>query len=143
MYIALTHSQRLKGVNSKLPDGRHFLMWDFDGKEHDDIKSTLLDIQKRFKLSRIFLVNTGLPGFYHAYCFRALPWADVLHVLASTEGLDPVYFKIGIFRGFFTLRISGKKGRSFLPAEILPSRSKEDLNPFELTNFSNYWTKRV
>jgi len=142
-YIALSHSQQVKGVNSKLPDGRHFLMWDFDNVEEKDVKDALLDIQRRFRLPKIYLINTGLEDYWHAYCFKALPYPDCLRILASTPHLDPVFFKIGVIRGYFTLRYSPKKGRDFEPAIILRSRYKEDVNPYELGSFIKYWTKRL
>ena len=142
-YIALSHSVKVEGVNSKLPNGRHFLMWDFDNVGEDDVKSALLSVQKRFKLSKIYLVNTGLPNYWHSYCFKAVSYPKCLLILASTRYLDQVYFKIGCIRGYFTLRYSPKKSRDFTPAQILPSPVKEDVNPFELSNFVRYWTKRV
>ncbi len=119
------------------------MMWDFDNKGEDDVKNALVDVQKRFKLSRIYLLNTGLEGYYHAYCFKAHSWGDTLKILAETEGLDQVYFKIGVIRGYFTLRYTPKKKRGFQPAIILPSRYKEDVNPYEVTSFVTYWTKRM
>ncbi len=142
-YIALTHSAQVRGVNSKLPDGRHFLMWDFDDIGEEDVKRALVDVQRRFKLARILLLNTGLEGYWHAYCFKAHSWADTLRILASTEGLDRVFFKIGAIREYFTLRYTPKKRRDFKPAIVLPSRYKEDVNPYELTSFVKYWTKRM
>jgi len=142
-YIALTHSRQVKGVNSKLPDGKHFLMWDFDNKEENDVITALKEVQRRFKLPRIFLLNTGLEGYWHAYCFKATEWADTLRILASTDGLDKVFFKIGVIREYFTLRYTPKRNRDFKPAIILPSRYKEDVNPFELASFVKYWTKRI
>jgi len=142
-YIALTHSQQVKGVNSKLLTGKHFPMWDFDDKEEKDVKDALFKVQKRFKLAKIYLVNTGLKRYWHAYCFKAFEWADTLRILASTEYLDQVYFKIGVIRGYFTLRYSPKKGRDFEPAIILWSRYEENVNPYEVASFVKYWTKRM
>lgn len=143
LYIGLTHSVKVKGVNSNLPDRRHILMWDFDNKEGEDVINSLVAIQKKFKLSRIFLLNTGLDGHYHAYCFKAISWAMALYILASTKHLDSTYFKIGIIRGFYTLRYSKKEGRGFTPAIILPSKVKEDIDPFEDLCGCEYWTKRL
>ncbi|GAI91259.1 unnamed protein product, partial [marine sediment metagenome] len=122
---------------------KSLLMWDFDDKEEKDVREALLSVQKRFKLPRIFLLNTGLDGFYHAYCFKATRWPETLQILASTELLDQVFFKIGAIRGYFTLRYSPKGKREFRPAVILPSRYKEDVNPYEVCSFVKYWTKRM
>lgn len=142
-YIALNHSVKVKGVNSKLPDYRHFLMWDFDDKGLDDVRWALQQVQKDYKLSKIYLVNTGLDRHWHAYCFKRHSWGKTLDILASTFYLDQMYFKIGVIRGYFTLRYQSKRDRDFKAAIILPSPYKEDVNPFELNNFCRYWTKRV
>lgn len=142
-YIALTHSGQVKGVNSKLPDGRHFLMWDFDDKEEKDVREALVKVQQVFRLPQIYLLNTGLPTFWHSYCFKSLPWGDTLRVLANTEGLDQVFFKIGVIRGYFTLRYTPKGKRAFKTAVILPSRYNEDVDPYKITSFVKYWTKRM
>lgn len=142
-YIALTHSQQVRGVNSKLPDGRHFLMWDFDNVGEEDVYEALSYIQERYKLPRIFLVNTGLANYWHSYCFKAVSYPECLHILASTQYLDPVFFKIGVIRGYFTLRYTPKKGRDFKAAIILPSKYAENINPYEVCSFINYWTKRL
>ncbi|MBA7574922.1 hypothetical protein ES708_16738 [subsurface metagenome] len=118
-------------------------MWDFDDKGEEDVIAALKEVQRRFKLAQIFLLNTGLEGYYHAYCFKVFDWADTLKILASTEGIDKVFFKIGVIREYFTLRYSPKKARDFEPAIILPSRYKEDVNPYEVCSFVKYWTKRI
>lgn len=118
-------------------------MWDFDNVKEEDVKNELRRIQMVFKLPRIWLISTGIEGYYHAYCFKAFDWPDTLKILASTCFLDKVYFKIGVIRDYFTLRYSYKKGRDFSKAAILKSRYKEDVNPFTLTNMVKYWTKRL
>ncbi len=142
-YIALTHSGQVKGVNSKLPDGRHFLMWDFDDIEEEVVKEALCQVQRRWHLSKIYLLNTGLPNFWHAYCFTSVSWGECLKLLVETPYLDKVYFKIGCIRGYFTLRYTKKRAREFEPAIILPSRYNEDVDPYELSSFVTYWTKRM
>ena len=142
-YIALSHSQKVSGVNSKLPNGKHFLMWDFDNVEEDNVKASLESVQRRYKLSRIYLINTGIAGYWHAYCFKACSYPDTLKILAETEYLDQVYFKIGVLRGYFTLRYSPKGDRGFKPAIILPSKYREDVNCYQISSFIRYWTRRI
>lgn len=141
-HISLNRTAKMQGVNSRLPGGLHFLMWDFDKVSAQDATTSLLSMQSRFKLPLIYLLNTGLPDHYHAYCFKSLTWGRVLYVLAETEYLDPIFFKIGCVRGFFTLRYSPKKGREFRPAVVLPSKYPEDVDPYELHEFVEYLTKR-
>lgn len=118
-------------------------MWDFDDKEVEDVKDALKDVQRRFSLARIYLLNTGIPTYWHAYCFQAHSWPDTLQILASTNGLDRVFFKIGAIREYFTLRYTPKKRRDFGKAIVLPSLAEEDVDPYELNSFVTYWTKRM
>ncbi|GAJ03054.1 unnamed protein product, partial [marine sediment metagenome] len=112
-------------------------------KGEDDVKTALVDVQREFRLARIYLLNTGLEGYWHAYCFQAHSWADTLRILASTPGIDRVFFKIGAIREYFTLRFTPKKRRDFKPAVILPSKIPEDVDPYKLNSFVTYWTKRM
>lgn len=118
-------------------------MWDFDAKEENDVKEALRLVQRKYHLSRVYLLNTGLDNFWHAYCFTSVSWGDCLKILAETPHLDKVYFKIGCIRGYFTLRYTKKKAREFKPAQILPSKYPEDVDPYELSSFVTYWTKRM
>jgi len=142
LFCSLAKYIHVSGVNSKLANGRHFLMWDFDNLGEEIIRNELLRIQKKFHLSQIYLINTGLTGYYHAYCFLDFDWANTLYILASTQGIDKMYFTIGVARGYFTLRYTPKKSRDFKPAIILSSKVKETVNPYTLKSFIDYPTKR-
>lgn len=142
-FLAITRSKEVEGVNSKLPDGWHFLMWDFDEVEEGKVIFALLEVQRFFKLSSICIISTGIPNHHHAYCFTKASYPTVLSILASTEGLDQMYFKIGVIRGYFTLRISDKKDRVFQPRITLASPVPPDINPSEIASFITYWTKRI
>ena len=141
-YLALNRLAPVKGMNSIHPSGKHIIMWDFDNIPPEDVRRALEKVQRKFRLPAIWVVNTGLPNYWHAFCFALLPWADVVHILASTEGLDKVYFAIGIVRGYFTLRYSRKQGRQFEPAIIIPGYGEEDVNPFEFSSFITYQSAR-
>lgn len=137
-YIGLKRIQMVDGYNSILPDGKHFLMWDFDDTKLEAVKAALREIQKRYKLPIIWLLNTGIPDSWHANCFKALEWEECRSVVAATKYVDKKFVGIGILRGFFTLRYSPMQGREFQPAIILPSIYPEDINPLELTSFITY-----
>lgn len=141
-YIGLKRIEKVDGYNSMLPGGKHFLMWDFDEIEFCNVKEELLRIQKKYRLPRIYLLNTGRALCWHANCFKALPWEECCSIIAATRGVDKKYVAIGILRGFFTLRYSPVQGKEFEPAIILPSKVKEDVDPMELTSFITYSKKR-
>ena len=141
-YLAIHRLKPVKGMNSILPSGKHIIMWDFDSITEEAVVDALIKVQDEFHLPRIWLLNTGLPNYWHAFCFKLTPWADLVHILAATEGLDRVYFAIGIVRGYFTLRYSRKKGRQFEPAIIIPGYGDEDIAPFDFKSFITYKSAR-
>lgn len=143
VYGGVSFSKRTDGVNSKLEDGTHFLMWDFDNVDYMALLEGLRWVQWNNSLPTIYILEST-PGSYHAYCFKRKDWPTTLHILADTYGLDPAYFKIGVLRGFFTLRIKDKSGFQIRKIEELKSSMPEDVDPFEeIKSFSKYWTKRT
>lgn len=145
LYLSLTHSKRLLGVSSLLPSGDHILMWDFDDSWDSTLYSTLGAIQKRFALPRIDILATGKQGHYHAYCFYSTAWPDALRILASTKGLDQQFFRLGVLRGYWTLRIVEKNGFRFRRLPPLESTLgiKIDVSPWLIANFVYYQTEKA
>lgn len=125
------------GVNSRLDDERHILMWDFDGIELDRVKEALRRVQARFFLSDILILRSSEPDNYIAYCFTAKDWRDVVMIIAQTELVDWSFFKYGVYRGRFTLRVSPKK--------VEKPKLVATLDGYELANCSvdelNSWVR--
>lgn len=139
--------QKVRGICSDLKYGYHFLLWDFDMLPLDEVEESLRFIQGRFKLPTIHIIQTAAEGGYHAYCFKRVTWPQCLYILSMTEGLDSGYFKIGVLRGYFTLRITPKirrngKAEGFTQVMRLPSHYRPDVSPDKATNLVEYWTKR-
>lgn len=99
------------GVNSQLGDGRHILMWDFDDTNLEVVKSALRVVQTRYLLSDIHILETKEHTNYIAYCFTALSWCRIVEIIAQTDLVDWNFFKYGVYRGRFTLRVTAKGGR--------------------------------
>ena len=72
-----------------------------------------------------------------AYCFKRLPWLKVVEILAFTKGVDWNYFKYGVYRGHFTLRVTPKSGRKPKLIWMLVSAVPEDCGIVDLI----YWTR--
>jgi len=140
--LSITYSKQMKGVNSILSDSRHALFWDFDNVDREEVIKIMLAVQQRWQLPPIYVLNTGLPKFWHCYCFYAVSYGLALHILAETPRLDKAFFKIGVIRGYWTLRYSKKEGRTFTTDIILPSIYYETVTPNELS-ILRYWTKRL
>lgn len=89
------------------PDS-HVLLWDFDYSELDDIVKSLMDIQKQYNLPSIYVIQSS-PDSYHAYCFTSRTFREIINILSATKQIDMTYLRLGIVRGYFTLRITPRK----------------------------------
>lgn len=141
-YIGVNRIEHVDGVNSKLGDGQHFLMWDFDEVWEPCIEAELLIAQQKHNLPPIYVFSSGAPGCYHAYCFASFPWEDACAIIAGTPYVDKKYVSIGILRGLFTLRYSEVRGKKPEPIMVLPSLIEADVDPMKLKSFVTYPKKR-
>lgn len=123
------------GVNSLLKDGNHILMWDFDDQPLWIVKTVLSCIQHNFELPKIRILNTGKKDHYIAYCFKRCTWWAAKGIIAATPFVCDDYFKWGVFRKRFTLRVTPKEGRKIKLAIILPSSVEEDVCVNELDSW--------
>ena len=128
------------GVNSTLPDGNHILMWDFDNVPLDVIKSRLLYIQAIYGLSDIYILETKANSNYIAYCFTEVSWRTAVEIIAQCPEVDWNFFKYGVYRGKFTLRVGPKCGRTPKLAAILKSDCAETAKPRDLLEWVQYET---
>jgi len=131
---------KVGGFNSLLTDGNHILMWDFDDTTLRKVKRWLKDIQARFILPRIYVLESSGDVNFMAYCFQRTPWHEAVVVIASTEGVDWNFFKYGVYRDKFTLRVTDKgQGKPHLVA-TLDSEVPEDATVLDLATWVNYET---
>ena len=141
-YIGLERIEYVHGYNSKLPDGNHFLMWDYDDVELKTVRSDLLHVQYIYGLPNIYILASGRPNCYHANCFTRCLWHEAKIIVAYAPSVDQKYLAIGILRGFFTLRYSPIDGFEPEVIETLKSDIPEDVNPYELKSFVTYSKRR-
>ncbi len=143
-YVALTRSYRMGGVNSRAlvgDDILHFLMWDFDDVPQAEVIAALSLVQDWYGLGEIRVVHTGFSN-YHAYCFDPHSWADTVAILTNTPWVDQAYLKIGYIRGYYTLRITPKKGREMKLIAVLGQRLPWEIDPTTVGSFSEYLTSK-
>ena len=131
---------RVIGVNSILPDGNHILMWDFDHVDFWQVHDALISTQLAYKLPRIYITQTSPLRGFHAWSFKRVTWRKCVEILAFTEHLDWNYFKYGIYRKKFTLRVSPKCGRKIKLRHVLESDNLEDVFVHDLKNWVQYET---
>ena len=128
------------GVNSTLPDGKHILMWDFDDMKLEDVIDELEFMKSLYALPKIYILNSGKPNHYIAYCFKRLEWRDAFGIVASTKGVDWNFIKYAAVRGHFTLRVSSKNGKKPKLVHIIDGVTSEDANVKELRSWVQYET---
>jgi hypothetical protein len=123
------------GVNSTLPEGDHITMWDFDDIPLNDVIYELAGVKLFYHLSNIYIFETGKPNHFIAYCFTAMPWRNSVQIVACTKGVDPSFFKYGVYREHWTLRVTPKEGRKPKLVKILYSKIEEDCSIDELNSW--------
>jgi hypothetical protein len=128
------------GVNSNLPDGDHILMWDFDGVPLRDVILALDDVQEDQLLPNIYILNTGKRNHHIAYCFERCPWRVAVKIIADTPKVDWNFFKYGVYRGHFTLRVSDKNHRKIKLVKVLKGLRSETASVLELKSWTKYET---
>lgn len=138
--LTIARVAKVIGVNSELEDGRHILMWDFDEVKLEDVVEALKYVQVRYMLSDIHLLRSKEPDNYLAYCFTACDWRRAVEIIASTQGVDWQFFRFGVYRGHFTLRVTPKNGRIPYLAERLEGCELPDCKPSDLKSWVRYET---
>jgi hypothetical protein len=132
--------QDVIGVNSQVGDNKHILMWDFDDQPLDMVEASLLHVQHRYFLSNIYILLSSPPSNYFAYCFQSYPWWLARSIIGATIGIDENFYKWGIFRKRFTLRVSPKDGNKPKLVSILKSNANEDIDVKQLSSWVQYET---
>lgn len=132
--FSIARIAKIMGVNSRLENGEHVLMWDFDKQVLRDVAFQLRAIQRRYALSEIHILETNKEeGNFIAYCFTRTQWRKAIEIVSATNGVDWNFIRISVYRGWFTLRVGAKKSgtphivkslRGLRPPDCLPS----DLN---------------
>lgn len=138
--LSIARVTNVEGVNSLLDNGKHVLMWDFDNTTLPEVNHALYRVQLRYKLSSIFIFETKPETNYIAYCFTALPFLEACSIISATHGVDNYFFRFGVYRGKFTLRVSPKNDRHIKYAMILPSELPSNCWMQDLKRFVKYET---
>lgn len=136
-YLGIVRFEIVEGYNSKLPDGKHCLFWDFDDTLLGAVKTALEIVQHDFKLPNIYVLQTSERGF-HANCWMAFPWIEARKIVASTLFVDKKFLAISIMREFFTLRFSPAEWGEIKWTSCLGSSVPETVDPLTLTSFARY-----
>jgi len=96
------------GINSTLRDGNHVLFWEFDDQSYPEVRGHLEGVQHDFALPDIVIFKASTMLSWHAMCFARLSWRTAITVVAATEGIDLLWFKMSLQRDHWTLRVTDK-----------------------------------
>lgn len=138
--LTIAKIAKMIGVNSNLESGEHILMWDFDDVPLCEVKEALRTVRARYMLSDIHILRTKEPDNYIAYCFTSVEWRQAVEILASTLNVDWQFFRFGVYRGHFTLRVTPKGERTPYLVARLEGRCLPDVKPEDLKSWVRYET---
>lgn len=132
--IYASHLEKRTGICSVVyqEKDKHILLWDFDDIELEIIVSSLRTIQNFYVLPTILIVSSSA-NRHHAYCLTARTFREVIHILSATPEIDLDYLRMGMARGYYTLRISERKSDTFKLVYTLSSSIPNEVNPLDIT----------
>lgn len=118
----------------------HVVLWDFDNSELNDIKIELKRLQNKYNLSTIYILQSSEKN-YHAYCFTPCDFTEVIHILSETRFIDKVYLRLGVARGYYTLRYSDKNNYKIKLIDSIVSSNKA-ISAHDITT-NEYYTTNI
>lgn len=131
---------RTGGFNSNLTGGEHALFFDFDAATLRQVETELRHVQDKYSLPTIYLLSTGRPDSWHAYCFRRCTLRDALRIILDCPSIDLNFIGFAGYRKHFTIRLAPKNGRMVEIVERLYSPHLVDCSVQELDSFTFYQT---
>lgn len=135
--------EKRQGICSKKfnNDDKHMLLWDFDNEKLDSIIQELLRMMIKYELPSIYILRTSISG-YHAYCFASRTFREIIHILSDTRFIDMHYLRLGMVRGYYTLRYSARRDGQPKLIKILASAFENEMSPLDTTVNAYYTTNR-
>jgi hypothetical protein len=131
------------GIDSNIDteNVQHILLWDFDDASYSQIVEGLRSIQTRCKLPTIHIIESS-PKHFHAYCFTVVDKSTAMYIISSTPCIDYTFFKLGVVRGYWTLRITPKKRNHLFHhvADLVSTKVAEDTSLSLLLEIVKYKT---
>lgn len=117
---------------------KHILLWDFDNADIDKITFDLKKIQREYYLPTIYVIESS-ENHYHAYCFASRTFVETINIISSTLCVCENFLRLGMIRGYYTLRISLRQGEQFKLIKKIHSEYPDEILPSEVT-LSDYIT---
>lgn len=142
VWVSIRKVEDHKGICSNTKNGKHILMWDFDDSLFGYVSAELRSVQRKYGLPKITILETKVGKNYVAYCFEELEWKDALAIVLDTRRVCWNYFRLSVIRGYFTIRVSPKRGRTpYFRAEI-PGKTPQKITVDDLVHAIKYETSK-
>jgi len=133
--------ENVYGVNSKVGEDEHFLMWDFDDVPLGDVLWALKRVQREYALPKIYVLSSGKRDHYVAFCFKRCSYRQAAEIIIATPYVDLQFWRCGVIRWRWTIRITPKAGNRDLSLVCtLESSVPEDVKLSEVKSFVKYET---
>lgn len=115
IFFMFAKTQTLNGITSLVDycEGKanHVPMWDLERCTLKEAEETLKDVQQRYGLSHIYILNDGVANSFRAICFSIIDFTTLLKILIDTKYLDYSFFYYTVKRQKATIRLDTKEGR--------------------------------
>lgn len=119
----------------------HILLWDFDNDILESVIHELKRLQNKYLLPDIYILESS-ENHYHAYSFTARNLQEIIHILSDTKSIDIDYLRLGMARGYYTLRYSPKMNNRICIIGVLPSNVNYEMSPLDVT-INEYYTTNI
>lgn len=139
VYFSIRKLEKRSGVCSQsYKTDKHICLWDFDESDYSLVILELNRLMRQFRLPDIYVFKSS-PGHYHAYSFTARLFREVINILSATKCIDIMYLRLGMARGYYTLRFSPKAGNKVELITVIESKYPEEMPKNEVT-INEYFT---
>lgn len=140
--LSVSRTVKVTGINSNIDtdNNEHILLWDFDETCLSDVIQSLKTVQETHTLPTIHIVQSSFEHL-HAYCFCKFTTQMASYIISTTEYVDKIFWKLGVVRGYWTLRFTPKnKSTKFTHVCDLSSNILEDMSVLQNLDVVKYIT---
>lgn len=111
IYGFITWLQRMKGITSKTGrEGYHYILLDYDNTPFYIAKESLEKLMVKYSIDG-FVIFSDKEDSFRLFSDTIVDFKQLLRIMLDAEGLDRMFFKWTVIRGYATIRISDKKNR--------------------------------
>jgi len=134
---------KCEGVYSQLDKHKkyHFLMWDFDGVPLWRVETEIGFAQATYLLPKAYIINSGKRMHYWVIILKRVTFEEAREIIASCHSVDGEFYKLGVYKRRWCLRIGEKEGRKPRLVDIMPGVKEEDVSIKDIKYFCTYETR--